>query len=96
LYDGYNSQADEDKKLDQFAFDILAGNGDMLDLLSVLNPSKPDFDVMSKEELVSWVSTVHILLLFYLIGVQVTAHSHCSVLIKMLPGYENLFGGHSR
>ncbi|XP_065910196.1 phospholipase B-like 1 [Dysidea avara] len=79
LYDGYNSQADDDKKLDWFAFDILSGNGDMLDLLSVLNPDKPDFDTMSKEELVSWV----------------TAHSHCSVLIKMLPGYENLFGGHS-
>ena len=27
---------------------------------------------------------------------KVASHSHCSVLIKMLPGYENVYAGHSR
>jgi len=58
LYDGYNSQADEDKKLDQFAFDILNGNGDMLDLQNILNPDKPDFNAMTKEEVMFWVSVL--------------------------------------
>ena len=61
LYEGYNNQAEADKKLDWFSFEILNGNGDMLDLLTALDPdNRPDFSAMSKEELKSWVGSSYI------------------------------------
>jgi len=58
LYEGYNDHADADKKLDWFSFDILNGNGDMLDLLTALDTNnRPDFAAMSKEEIKSWVGS---------------------------------------
>lgn len=60
LYEGYNNQAEADKKLDWFSFDILNGNGDMLDLLTALDPdNRPDFSAMSKEEFKSWVGSFY-------------------------------------
>lgn len=56
LYEGYNDHVEDVQKLDWFSFDILNGNGDMLDLLHALDSeNKPDFADMSKEELTSWV-----------------------------------------
>ena len=58
LYEGYNDQAEADQKLDWFSFDILNGNGDMLDLLNALDPdNRPDFAAMSKEEIKNWVGS---------------------------------------
>ena len=51
--------AKDDKKLDWFSFDILNGNGDMLDLLSALDPdSIPNFTTISKEEIKSWIGNI--------------------------------------
>ena len=56
LYEGYNDHAEADKKLDWFSFDILNGNGDMLDLLTALDTdNRPDFTTMSIEQIKSWV-----------------------------------------
>jgi hypothetical protein len=80
LYNGYNAVAPGEHKLDLFVFDFLNGNGDYLDLQNVLDPSKmPDFDKMSEDELTRWISK----------------SGHCSALIKMAPGYENVYAGHS-
>ena len=57
LYEGYNDHAEADQKLDWFSFDILNGNGDMLDLLNALDDNRLNFAAMSIEEIKSWVSS---------------------------------------
>ena len=57
LYEGYNDHAEANQKLDWFSFDILNGNGDMLDLLNALDGDRLDFAAMSIEEIKSWVSS---------------------------------------
>ncbi|CAG5124849.1 unnamed protein product [Candidula unifasciata] len=82
LYAGYKSatSSDEQTTLDMFAINILNANGDLLDLISALSPeSIPDWTKFSPQEAENY---------FYSGG-------HCSALIKLLPGYENIFMSHS-
>lgn len=69
LMDGYAYASPPDQLLDVFAFDLLCGNGDYLDIRNSIEPN-------AKAERP------------YLGG-------HCSALIKVLPGYEDVFASHS-
>lgn len=65
--------------LEIFAFDFLSGNGDFLDIKNFLFPERRP-DVSTMTKK------------------QITAlrsDGHCSALIKLLPGYENVFAAHS-
>nr|XP_039262472.1 phospholipase B-like 1 [Styela clava]XP_039262473.1 phospholipase B-like 1 [Styela clava] len=59
---------------------LLNGAGDMLDLFNVFHrPSHNHFKRMSKKQLRQYNQK----------------HGHCSVLIKVTPGFENMYMGHS-
>eukprot|EP00731_Ephydatia_muelleri_P001270 Em0001g1270a len=76
---GYSIVAPSEEKLDTFAFDLLGGTGDLLDIINFISPeSRPSLDKMSKEQLDSYLDS-----------------GHCSALIKALPGYEDVFASHS-
>lgn len=80
LVKGYQDIAPDDMKLDIYAFQMLNGNGDLLDLISAVNPKGiPDFDSMTKEEAVSFIAR----------------SGRCSALIKVLGAYEDVFMSHS-
>ncbi|XP_033098248.1 phospholipase B-like 1 [Anneissia japonica] len=79
LVAGYNSNPYQNK-LDIFDFQILNGNGDLIDLGHVLMPERvPDWRKMSTQEFNQFVAT----------------SGHCSALVKVLPGFEDVFMGHS-
>lgn len=68
------------KNLGKFAFQLLNGIGDYGTLSDVLSPDgPPDWSSMTEEQ----------------ISVKIGSMGHCSALIKVLPGYENIFTGHS-
>jgi len=83
LVAGYQAASEADSTLmvlDIFDFQVMNGAGDMLDLNNVLFPHEiPDFKNMTKQELMAYVHRA----------------SHCSALIKLLPGYEDVFMSHS-
>ncbi|XP_055875484.1 phospholipase B-like 1 [Biomphalaria glabrata] len=81
LLAGYKSvRGNKKDSLDIFAVNFLNAIGDVLDLRYILNPSSlKDWRKFSPEEAKHF---------FFLSG-------HCSVLIKMLPGFENMFMSHS-
>ncbi|XP_064614813.1 phospholipase B-like 1 [Liolophura sinensis] len=80
LVAGYRDNALKNQSLDVFAFQVLNGNGDLLDLLRVVDLSRrPIFSKMTKTELKDYV----------------LKNSRCSALVKVLPGYENVFMSHS-
>ncbi|CAL1534213.1 unnamed protein product [Lymnaea stagnalis] len=81
LLAGYKSTLSKSNvTLDLFALNFLNANGDLFDLLKVLKPSSiQDWRRFSQQEARNY---------FYSTG-------HCSVLIKLLPGFENLFMSHS-
>ncbi|XP_060582693.1 phospholipase-B 81-like, partial [Ruditapes philippinarum] len=80
LAKGYGDVAPSDMKLSLYAFQVLNGNGDMLDLISAVNPkSRPDFKKMTKAEAVSFIAK----------------SGRCSALIKVLGAYEDVFMSHS-
>uniref|UniRef100_A0A0B6ZKH3 Phospholipase B-like n=1 Tax=Arion vulgaris TaxID=1028688 RepID=A0A0B6ZKH3_9EUPU len=80
LYAGYKASASGNKTLDLFALNFLNANGDLFDLLSVLNPTSiTDWTKFTAQEAENY---------FY-------ENGHCSALIKILPGYENLFMSHA-
>jgi hypothetical protein len=83
LVKGYQAAVKNDNSLIQlevFDFQVLNGAGDLLDLMKVLSPqSIPDFKKMTSEELLMYVRR----------------QGHCSALIKLLPGFENVFLAHS-
>ncbi|XP_046581881.1 phospholipase B-like 1 [Haliotis rubra] len=80
LVAGYNQTASPDKALDVFAFQVLNGVGDLLDLRNALLPDEiPDWTKMTKTEAFRYIRQ----------------NSHCSALIKVLGAYENLFMSHS-
>ncbi|KAH9489509.1 Phospholipase B-like 1 [Bulinus truncatus] len=81
LYAGYKSVRGNNKdSLDMFAINFLNANGDLLDLRHVLNPSS----LKDWRKFSAWEAKHY----FYLSG-------HCSALIKVLPGFENIFMSHS-
>ncbi|RUS74914.1 hypothetical protein EGW08_017330 [Elysia chlorotica] len=81
LYAGYKSvHKDNQAALDWYAVAFMSSVGDLLDLRYVLNPSSfPDWSKLSGKEAE---------IAFYTSG-------HCSALIKLLPGFENIFMSHS-
>ncbi|BFZ21350.1 hypothetical protein BsWGS_24390 [Bradybaena similaris] len=82
LYAGYKSVTTNIKQtpLDMFAINILNANGDLLDLTLVLDPgSIPDWTKFTPQEAENY---------FY-------SRGHCAALIKVLPGFENIFMSHS-
>ncbi|KAL9959898.1 hypothetical protein ACROYT_G033271 [Oculina patagonica] len=80
LIAGYTDHPATDEVLGKFAFQLLNGVGDYLTLRDVLNPDgRPDWDKMTKDEILTKVGRM----------------GHCSALIKILPGYEDIFAGHS-
>ncbi|XP_060067445.1 phospholipase B-like 1 [Ylistrum balloti] len=80
LIDGYKSAAPDNWKLEVFAFQVLNGVGDLIDLQHALDPdSIPNWKKMSKEEAKLYVQR----------------HGFCSALIKVSGAYENVFMSHS-
>ncbi|XP_015778026.1 PREDICTED: phospholipase-B 81-like isoform X2 [Acropora digitifera] len=81
LIAGYLDHPDTEKaNLTKFAFQLFNGIGDFITLKDVLDPKElPNWDKMTKDEILA----------------KVGGMGHCSALIKVLPGYENIFAGHS-
>ncbi|KAL3876032.1 hypothetical protein ACJMK2_033919 [Sinanodonta woodiana] len=80
LLAGYKSAAPDSQQLGVFAFQLLNGNGDLLDLINALNPEGiPDWKTMTQAEAVSFAAR----------------HGFCSTLIKVLGAYEDIFMSHS-
>jgi hypothetical protein len=80
LMEGYNAAADDDHKLDIFAFDLLNGAGDFIDISNFLfRGRRPDVQKLTPSHLKS----------------MLYRNGHCSALIKVLPGFENVFASHS-
>ncbi len=66
--------------ISQFQLQLLNAFGDMIDLQNVLSPQlRPHYASMTPEEVFATVSR----------------RGHCSALIKLTPGYEDLLYGHS-
>ncbi|KJE97432.1 hypothetical protein CAOG_09069 [Capsaspora owczarzaki ATCC 30864] len=80
LVAGYNAVAASSRKLDVFAFQVLNGNGDILDLMNVLQPStRPSWNDMTPQQA----------------QLEASRRGHCSGFIKMLPGFEDILISHS-
>ncbi|KAJ8037242.1 Phospholipase B-like 1 [Holothuria leucospilota] len=80
LVKGYNANPYQNKSLENFNFQILNGYGDMIDLKNVLMPETfVDWKHMTKSQLTKFIAE----------------NGHCSVLIKVLPGLENVYMSHS-
>ncbi|XP_032218792.1 phospholipase B-like 1 isoform X2 [Nematostella vectensis] len=79
LVEGYQKYPATDKALGVFAFQMLNGVGDLLDLTKALMPERmADWDHMTEKEILE----------------KVAMDGHCSALIKVLPAYENVFASH--
>ncbi|XP_067938292.1 phospholipase B-like 1 [Watersipora subatra] len=80
LEEGYQGTAPQSMALDDFAFQLLNGAGDLLDLMHAIDKdSRPDFMKMSVEEIKRYIQRT----------------GHCSALIKVLGAYEDVFFSHS-
>jgi len=80
LYAGYKSVAESSWETDVFIVQLLNGMGDLLDLRHVVDPiSRPNYRNMTRHEL----------------KLHLARTGHCSALIKLTPGFENLFMSHS-
>lgn len=80
LIAGYTDHPATEKVLTKFAFQLFNGIGDYLTIADVLNPKGvPDWNKMTKDEILAKIGRM----------------GHCSALVKVLPGYENIFAGHS-
>jgi hypothetical protein len=78
---GYTAVHKEGQALDAFAFTVLNGFGDLLDLTHVIEPEKYnlDYNRMNKSEARAYVSR----------------SGHCSALVKVSPDYSELYFSHS-
>jgi hypothetical protein len=80
LIDGYGDHHLPGQELDEWAFQMLNGNGDLFDLIPALDKETiPKWEEMSLEE----------------IRHKIAMRGHCSVLIKMTPGYEDVLAAHA-
>ncbi|XP_071509243.1 phospholipase B-like 1 [Diadema antillarum] len=83
LIEGYkgNTNRVANKSRDYFlAMQVLNACGDLLDLTKAVMPSlMPDFDKVTKQEFYRYVAS----------------SGHCSALVKVLPGFEDVFMSHS-
>lgn len=80
LQAGYAANPYRGKPLEKFDFQLLNSIGDVLDLQYALIPeSIPDWNSMSQSEMEEYL----------------VSHGHCSSLVKLLPGYEDVFFAHS-
>jgi hypothetical protein len=77
---GYNASARPEEPLDFFAMQFLNANGDVGDVVTAINKDmRPDWLNMPTDEA-------------YELAMRKT---HCSALVKLTPGYEQMFMGHS-
>jgi len=81
LYAGYRSiRGNSSTALKMFAINFMNANGDLFDILKIIRPSRiVDWRKLTAKQAENY---------FYSTG-------HCSALIKMLPGFENVFMSHS-
>jgi hypothetical protein len=80
LYSGYKAVAKPDWDTDVFVIQLLNGIGDFLDIQHVVEPTtRPDFTKMTKSQFEQFI----------------TSAGHCSALVKVTNGFENLFMSHS-
>ncbi|XP_072044453.1 phospholipase B-like 1 [Amphiura filiformis] len=80
LLDGYNAMPYQNIPLDMFAIQTLNSIGDLSDIQYALDPSTiPDWEKMTQHEF----------------SLYIAKSGHCSVLVKVLPGFEDIFMGHS-
>lgn len=77
---GYKATAESGWETDVFVVQFLNANGDLIDLQHALNPNgPPDFSKFTEQELKQYM----------------LRNSRCSALVKVTPGYEDLFLSHS-
>ncbi|XP_052791309.1 phospholipase B-like 1 isoform X2 [Mya arenaria] len=80
LVAGYGTVAPAEMKLPIYAFQMLNGNGDLLDMISAVRPDLvPDFFNMTRDEALAYVAQ----------------NGRCSALVKVLGMYEDVFMSHS-
>lgn len=80
LYAGYKATAESDWEKDVFLLQLLNGLGDLLDIRHAVNPDgPPDFSKFTFEEMQQYM----------------LQNGHCSALVKVTAGYENLYLSHS-
>jgi hypothetical protein len=81
LVAGYQATAPADQQLSVFDFQQLNGVGDLLDLISALQPDVgiPDWKNMTPEEIMA----------------EVRSRNHCSGLIKITGNFSDIFAAHS-
>ncbi|ESP01375.1 hypothetical protein LOTGIDRAFT_186156 [Lottia gigantea] len=83
LIEGYKAARLTEKtlpNLDVYAFQVLNGVGDLIDLTKVVSPETiPDWRKMSHDEAMRYLAT----------------SGHCSAMVKVLGAFENIFMSHS-
>lgn len=98
LYQGYNSQADSDKKLDLLDFYFINSEGNFGDLKAYMKVNNMKFDSVNdfykKENLIEFYNTTDI----QLIWKNLIRKGHCSAIIKMTEtpeGKKDIIAGHN-
>jgi len=79
LFDGYNSVAENDKKIGLIYFQMVVANADIEDIVYYNTTNRPNFKNMTKEEIVAFTSL----------------HTHCSALVKAANDLSDIWFGHN-
>lgn len=80
LYDGYNNNVEEEKKIDYLKFQIMPGYTDFFDIQSYYNneENKPSFKSMTLDKITNFVE-----------------NTRCSALIKLAEDFSDIWVGHN-
>ena len=79
LFDGYNSVAENDKKIDLIYFQMVVANTDIEDIVYYNTENRPNFKNMTNEEIKLFSSL----------------HTHCSSLVKVANDLSDIWFGHN-
>ena len=81
LYDGYNNNVEEDKKIEFLEFQIMPGYTDYTDIADYYEneENKPDFSFMTIHDIKNYI----------------TRRSHCSAIIKLAEDFNDIWVGHN-